>query len=84
MRPRTRALVSAAVAVPRLALMAGTFSGADWSTGTAWLMLTVSLAVFSAGLAVMLRVRHAPVAVATFLTLTVVSLAWMATMHGGL
>ncbi|EWT04568.1 hypothetical protein N864_11325 [Intrasporangium chromatireducens Q5-1] len=67
--------ISAGVTLVWLVLMSGLTAGYDWSTGAAWMVAGVGLVVFAAGVATMLRMRHAPMAVAVLLVLTVTSLA---------
>ncbi|MGO4604658.1 hypothetical protein [Terrabacter sp. 2YAF2] len=84
MRLRTRVRISAGVALVWLILMSGLTARYDWSTGAAWLSAAVAVAVFATGIATMLRMRHAPMAVAALLLLTLLSVFWIGLMTGGI
>ncbi|GAA2147654.1 hypothetical protein FHX52_3864 [Humibacillus xanthopallidus] len=56
----------------------------DWSTGAAWVIAAGALAVFATGVAMMLRMRHAPMAVAGLLMATFLSVCWTGLMTGGI
>jgi hypothetical protein len=84
MKPRSRALIALGVTLLWLFLMIGMTAGADWRTGAFWLRAGIAVTVFAAGLLVMLRVRHAPAAVAICLALTLTSVLFSALMTGGL
>ncbi|WP_374971544.1 hypothetical protein [Terrabacter sp. BE26] len=84
MRLRNRVRISAGVALVWLVLMSGLTARYDWSTGAAWLIAAVAVAVFATGVATMLRMRHAPMAVAALLMLTLVAIFWTGLVTGGM